>query len=191
MRATRTYYEVLGVLPTASAAELRTAYRRLLRQAHPDMGGSSALLDLVNEAYDALKDPAERIRYDAAMGQGANTTQSGSSGPQPSPPPWASPPHSPPPGTPFGQPSSPRGAASRPEFGKGPMAKKLRRTAFAMVALYFAFTLWGGGDGTANQDSSLSAASVGDTVVENQAPECRQVIWPHCLHEFWPQHLTG
>ena len=20
---------------------------------------------------------------------------------------------------------------------------------------------------------------------------CRQVIWPHCLHEFWPQHLTG
>ena len=21
--------------------------------------------------------------------------------------------------------------------------------------------------------------------------ECRQVIWPHCLHEFWPQHLTG
>ena len=21
--------------------------------------------------------------------------------------------------------------------------------------------------------------------------ECRQVIWPHCLHEFWPRHLTG
>src|SRR5665647_949223 len=24
-----------------------------------------------------------------------------------------------------------------------------------------------------------------------QATGCRQVIWPHCLHEFWPQHLTG
>ena len=67
LRAVSTYYEILGVAPTASAAELSTAYRRLLRQAHPDMGGSSAILDLVNEAYDALRDPSN----------GLNTTQLG------------------------------------------------------------------------------------------------------------------
>jgi hypothetical protein len=87
LRAVRTYYEILGVAPTASAAELRTAYRRLLRQAHPDMGGSSAILDLVNEAYDALKDPAKRSQYDAALRRGAHTTGSGPTGHRPAPPP--------------------------------------------------------------------------------------------------------
>ena len=83
MRAARTYYEILGVTPTVSAAELRTAYRRLLRQAHPDMGGSSAILDLVNEAYDALKDPAKRAHYDASLLRGANTTEAATTGPRP------------------------------------------------------------------------------------------------------------
>jgi len=46
LRGIRTHYEMLGVSATASAQELKTAYRRLLRQAHPDMGGSAALLDL-------------------------------------------------------------------------------------------------------------------------------------------------
>jgi len=64
LRGIRTHYEILGVSATASAQELKTAYRRLLRQAHPDLGGSAALLDLVNEAYDTLKDPSQRARCD-------------------------------------------------------------------------------------------------------------------------------
>jgi curved DNA-binding protein CbpA len=67
LRGISTHYEILGVSATASALELKTAYRRLLRQAHPDMGGSAALLDLVNEAYDTLKDPSLRARYDASL----------------------------------------------------------------------------------------------------------------------------
>jgi curved DNA-binding protein CbpA len=106
LRGIRTYYEILGVSPTASQQEMKTAYRRLLRQAHPDTGGSAALLDLVNEAYDTLKDPIQRARYDAAIRLGAKTTASGATEPRPppprTPPPRAgsSPPQSPP-ETPF------------------------------------------------------------------------------------------
>lgn len=112
MRAARTHYEILGVASTASATELRTAYRRLLRQAHPDMGGSSAILDLVNEAYDALKDPAKRAQYDAALRQGANTTEQVSTGHQP-PRSRAGQPHDPPPAAPFGQYPNPPTSAGR------------------------------------------------------------------------------
>lgn len=118
MRAARTYYEILGVAPTASATELRTAHRRLLRQAHPDMGGSSAILDLVNEAYDALKDPAKRSQYDSTLRQGANTTEAVATGPRPSPS-RAGQPHEPPPAAPFGQYGNPPGAASRPTVHTG------------------------------------------------------------------------
>jgi len=118
LRVIRTHYEILGVLPTASAPELKTAYRRLLRQAHPDMGGSAALLDLVNEAYNTLKDPSQRARYDAALRQGAKTTASGSTDPRPPPPRTPPPPRAgksapqPPPGTPFTRPASHGGAAT-------------------------------------------------------------------------------
>jgi len=119
LRAVRTYYEILGVEQTASEAELRTAYRRLLRQAHPDMGGSSALLDLVNEAYDALKDSAKRSQYDATLRRGAHTTGSGPTGHRPAPPPRpgeSSPPRS---GAPFRHYGSPRGPDSGPTVGFG------------------------------------------------------------------------
>ena len=103
MRGIRTCYETLGVSPTASAPEIRTAYRRLLRQAHPDLGGSAALLDLVNEAYDTLKDPSRRAQYDAALRRGTKSSESGSTDPRPPPPgtppppPWADSPPQPPP----------------------------------------------------------------------------------------------
>ena len=129
MRGVRTHYEILGVSATASAQELKIAYRRLLRQAHPDMGGSAALLDMVNEAYDTLKDPASRARYDAALRQGTKTTASGSTDPRPPPPRTPRPPpraaYSPPqspPGTPFAPPTIHRRAASgtrRKGFGSG------------------------------------------------------------------------
>ncbi len=112
MRAVRTYYEILGIAPTASASELKTAYRRLLRQAHPDMGGSSAILDLVNEAYDALKDPVKRSQYDAALRNGENTTASVSTAPRPQQS-RAHQSHEPPPGSPFGPYENPPRAAGR------------------------------------------------------------------------------
>jgi hypothetical protein len=45
---------MLGVGPTASAAEIRAAYTRLMRRAHPDQGGTTGLATQLNLARDRL-----------------------------------------------------------------------------------------------------------------------------------------
>jgi molecular chaperone DnaJ len=62
--AKRDYYEVLGVSKSASADEIKKAFRRLAVQHHPDRGGDEAKFKEVNEAYEILKDEAKRKRYD-------------------------------------------------------------------------------------------------------------------------------
>lgn len=62
--AKRDYYEVLGVNKSASADELKKAYRRLAVQHHPDRGGNEAQFKELNEAYEVLKDSSKRQRYD-------------------------------------------------------------------------------------------------------------------------------
>lgn len=47
-------YQVLGLAPGASAAEIRAAHRRLMRAAHPDAGGSDWLAARLNQARDIL-----------------------------------------------------------------------------------------------------------------------------------------
>jgi molecular chaperone DnaJ len=65
----RTFYEVLGVASTASATEIRDAYRRLARQHHPDQrgGGTATLMAEINEAHRVLSDPGRRAVYDAGL----------------------------------------------------------------------------------------------------------------------------
>ena len=48
-----TPYEVLGVLPDATAEELAAARRRRARTLHPDVGGDAAAMQALNQAYDA------------------------------------------------------------------------------------------------------------------------------------------
>lgn len=63
-QAAVTHYEVLGVPATADTAEIKKAYQRSLRTSHPDVGGSTGLFRLVQDAYEVLSDPARRAAYD-------------------------------------------------------------------------------------------------------------------------------
>lgn len=67
------YYAILGVEPSAGEAEIKTAYRRLARKYHPDVSkekGAEEKFKAVNEAYEALRDPAKRKAYDALRTRG-------------------------------------------------------------------------------------------------------------------------
>ena len=66
--AKRDYYEVLGVAHNAGEQDLKSAYRRLAKDFHPDRNAGDKDAERkfkeVNEAYEALKDPQKRAAYD-------------------------------------------------------------------------------------------------------------------------------
>jgi molecular chaperone DnaJ len=62
------YYEVLGVSRDADAGAIKSAYRKLAMEYHPDRNGgckeNEGRFKAVSEAYDCLKDPQKRAAYD-------------------------------------------------------------------------------------------------------------------------------
>ncbi len=86
--AKRDYYEILSVSRTASDGELKTSYRKLAMQWHPDKNPGNAEAETkfkeISEAYDCLKDPQKRAAYDryghAAFENGGAGGQGGFSG---------------------------------------------------------------------------------------------------------------
>jgi curved DNA-binding protein len=64
----RDYYEVLGLSRSADEKAIRSAYRRLARQFHPDVNPGDTDAEQrfkeINEAYEVLSDPEKRAKYD-------------------------------------------------------------------------------------------------------------------------------
>jgi curved DNA-binding protein len=84
------YYETLGVARTASAEEIKLAFRKLARIHHPDVAKNKvtgeAKFKEINEAYEVLGDPEKRTRYDE-LGPNwqAQPASGGPSGTRPAP----------------------------------------------------------------------------------------------------------
>ena len=84
--AKRDYYEVLGIGKSASADEIKKAFRKLAVKYHPDKdGGDETKFKEINEAYEVLKDSDKRQRYDqfGHAGVGGASGRSGASGGNP------------------------------------------------------------------------------------------------------------
>jgi molecular chaperone DnaJ len=87
--AKRDYYEILGVQRNCGEQELKSAFRRLAKDYHPDRNPGDASSELkfkeVNEAYEVLKDPQKKAAYDqfghAAFEQGGGRGGAGGFGP--------------------------------------------------------------------------------------------------------------
>ena len=79
----RDYYEVLGIQKSASADDIKKAYRSLAKKYHPDMNPgdkeAEAKFKEVNEAYAVLSDDEKRKKYDQ-FGHAAFDPASGGSG---------------------------------------------------------------------------------------------------------------
>ncbi len=58
------HYATLGVAKTATADDIKRAFRKLASQHHPDKGGDTARFQQIQAAYDVLGNEAKRRAYD-------------------------------------------------------------------------------------------------------------------------------
>jgi molecular chaperone DnaJ len=62
------HYQTLGVQKTATADEIKRAFRKLASQHHPDKGGDTAKFQEIQAAYEVLGESAKRAAYDNPRG---------------------------------------------------------------------------------------------------------------------------
>jgi molecular chaperone DnaJ len=65
------HYATLGVPPGATTAEIKAAYRTLVKQHHPDAGGDQRTILALNAAWEVLRDGDRRRHYDHGSGLGS------------------------------------------------------------------------------------------------------------------------
>lgn len=67
----KNYYTILGVLRDCSVDDIKSAFKKLARENHPDTSGSQddteARFQEINEAYETLGDPTKRKAYDDTL----------------------------------------------------------------------------------------------------------------------------
>jgi molecular chaperone DnaJ len=64
----KSYYAILGISASAKADEIKTAYRRLTKEFHPDnYAGKSDIFQQIQEAYSVLSDNQQRRQYDQSL----------------------------------------------------------------------------------------------------------------------------
>lgn len=87
MSTTKDLYDILGVSKTATAAEIKSAYRKLALKWHPDRNKEKDATEKfkeINEAYEILSNPGKKAKYDqfghAAFGGGTGYNPGASSG---------------------------------------------------------------------------------------------------------------
>src|SRR6187551_2686395 len=72
----RDYYELLGVSRTCTEVELKSAFRKLAMETHPDRNPGDAAAEIrfkeINEAYSVLSDAQKRTAYDRFGEAGVN-----------------------------------------------------------------------------------------------------------------------
>lgn len=72
MKLKKNYYKVLDIKTNARSDEIKKAYRKLVKQFHPDYNPGSdvsqEMLKKINEAYEVLSDTTKRTEYDLFLG---------------------------------------------------------------------------------------------------------------------------
>ncbi len=69
MNNRRNYYRILKVQPDASSEIIKSNYRAIMQKLkmHPDLGGDEWNASIINMAYDVLKNPTKRKKYDESL----------------------------------------------------------------------------------------------------------------------------
>jgi curved DNA-binding protein CbpA len=62
-----THYQALNVPLDSSPDEIKSAFRKLAMQHHPDKGGDPHLFDAIQKAYSTLSDPTRKMEYDSSL----------------------------------------------------------------------------------------------------------------------------